>query len=250
MKLWAWYTQQGVYWRKGPRAKKTSSSLLGNVLFISQGLLVYNYVNTYLCWCSKLVHLPPPQNKKEAHSSFTRNRTKFILEPNLSVYGMRTQTQVIPRLMASIAVITHRDQKHLGEERVNFTLQLTALHGGSQGTNSGQEPRGRGWSRSHEGRLLSGLLSMIAQPASFHSPGPPVRDGTAHSHQLINWANIPWACLWTSLMGVFSIEAPSSSGQMDTNTNKHSDFFFSSVGLYHQHIEIIKTLFWKNSSHS
>lgn len=73
----------------------------------------------------------------------TRNRRMFILESNMNDYGLRTQIQVTPHLKASIAVITHFDQKHLEGQRVNFTLQLVVHQQRSQRKKSRQDPGGR-----------------------------------------------------------------------------------------------------------
>lgn len=43
---------------------------------------------------------------------------------------------------------------------------------GSQGTSWGQEPGARNWSRDHGGMLLTGLLSVVAQPFSYNSEAP------------------------------------------------------------------------------
>lgn len=83
-------------------------------------------------------------------------------------------------LRFSIAAKKHHDQKHLGEERIDFTLlvQVTAHHQKSQGGNSSQEPGCRSWSRGHGGTLLPAppCSSLSAQPLFLCQPGSPAQD--------------------------------------------------------------------------
>lgn len=47
--------------------------------------------------------------------------------------------------------------------------------------NTTEGSQGKSWSRGHEGMLLISCSLWLALPAFLHNPGPPGRDGTAHS---------------------------------------------------------------------
>lgn len=109
---------------------------------------------------------------------------------------------------ASIAVL--KDQAS-GEERAYFpNLPRQSLRG-SRGRDSGREPGGGNWSKSHGGALLPGfpksLLSLLSYstrpPAQGRHSEPPLLTS------IISQANTPQASpRGSSGAGIFSIEIP------------------------------------------
>lgn len=92
------------------------------------------------------------------------------MSKNLSPMGTRHLISSQPAsVKISFAVMKHHGQKHLGEERVNFTLHF--LIRVQHQRKSGQEPRSRNWSRNHkECRLLACWCWLDLRVLSYTCP--------------------------------------------------------------------------------
>lgn len=94
----------------------------------------------------------------KAHTlSFSAKTGNMVLSSALNKSELSMLSHQPCVMYLSTALIKHHRQSNLGE---NGLAHLTVHHPWKQGQNLRQEPRVRGWNRSHRGRQFPGLFSM------------------------------------------------------------------------------------------
>jgi len=136
--------------------------------------------------------------------------TCAVVKTNRALQHRDFILNVYDLVRATTAVMKHHDQKQFGKK--GFLCLILPYHCSSSkevrtGTQTGQEPEGRGWGRGHGGMLFTSLLLMdcsawfLIDPRTTSPGTAPPRVGWALPHQSlcsrILWRNV---LNWGSLL--------------------------------------------------